>query len=388
MNASPDFGRHNPGQRLERRRSPRALSRVLIAAALFIAGCTPPAPPPAQGPRTVVVESPQPLSHGAVDVYAGSVRARVEADLAFRVAGKIASRAVDVGAHVQRGAVLAALDQEDARLDLAAAQSALKAAEADLWIAQNEQKRALELRTRGFISQSDVDKRKSAAMLARARRDQARAELDLTRNKSEYTTLRAETAGVVTAVLAEAGTVVGAGQPVVRVAVDGEREVLIQVPEGGASTLRGAKHVDIALYADASRRYAGRVREISPQADAQTRTQDVRVTIVGADAAVQLGATATVFAGEGLGRDSFRVPATALGNRDGHKAVVWRIAAGSDGALATQPVSVDVEQYLDDGVIVAGDLHAADRLISAGVHLLEPGMAVTPVERSALAAQQ
>lgn len=337
----------------------------------------------------MVVEAPQPLSHGAVDVYAGAVRARVEADLAFRVAGKIASRAVDVGAHVRRGAVLAALDQEDARLDLAAAQSALKAAEADLWIAQNEQKRALELRQRGFISESDLDKRKSAAMLARARRDQARAELDLTRNRSEYTTLKADAAGVVTAVLAEVGNVVGAGQPVVRVAVDGEREVVIQVPEGRAPALRATRNIGIALYADDSRRYGGRIREISPQADAETRTQEVRITIVGADAAaVPLGATATVYAGAGGGRDSFRVPATALGNRDGHQAVVWRVAAGSGGGLAAQPVPVEVEQYLDGAVIVAGDLHATDRLISAGVHLLEPGMAVTPLERSALAAQQ
>lgn len=330
-----------------------------------------------------MVESPQPLAQSMTDAYAGAVRARVEADLAFRVPGKIASRAVDVGMHVQRGAVLAVLDPEDARLNLAAAKAALAAAEADLWIAQNEQKRSLELQARGFISQSAVDKQKSTTMLARARLDQARAALDLARNQAQYTELKTDTAGVVTAVMAEVGNVVSAGQPVVRVAADGGREVLIQVPEGRAPALRAAKRISVVLYTDETRRYVGKIREINPRADAETRTQEVRVSIIAADAKVQLGATATVYVAGSGDNDSFRVPATALGNSDTQQAVVWRVETASDGALSAQPVPVAVREYLDDAVIVAGALHASDRLISAGVHLLVPGMAVAPVDRSA-----
>ncbi|MGB5147701.1 MAG: efflux RND transporter periplasmic adaptor subunit [Porticoccaceae bacterium] len=357
---------------------------VVLLAIVFLASCTDPAPP-VQDPRAVVVESPLPLAHSMIDAYAGAVRARVEADLAFRVSGKIVSRAIDVGTQVRRGAVLAVLDPQDARLNLAAAEAALAAAEADLWIAQSEHKRSVELRARGFISESAVDKEKSTAMLARARRDQARAELDLARNQSQYTELKADTAGVVTAVMAEVGNVVGAGQPVARVAADGGREVLIQVPEGRAPALRAARHISVVLYADATKRYAGKIREISPQADAQTRTQAVRVTIVGADAAVQLGATATVYVGGSAESDSFRVPATALGSTEAHQAVVWRVEAARDGGLSAQPVAVEIREYLDDAVIVAGELQTSDRLISAGVNLLVPGMAITPVDRTAKA---
>ena len=358
---------------------------VVLLAIAFVASCADPAPP-VQGPRAVVVESPQPLAHSMIDAYAGSVRARVEAELAFRVSGKIVSRAIDVGTQVRRGAVLAVLDPQDARLNLAAAKAALAAAEADLWIAQSEQKRSVELRARGFISQSALDKQKSTAMLARARRDQARAELDLAHNQSQYTELKADTAGVVTAVMAEVGNVVAAGQPVARVAADGGREVLIQVPEGRAPTLRAARHISVVLYADETKRYAGKIREISPQADAGTRTHDVRVTIVGADAAVQLGATATVHVRESGDSDRFRVPATALGSRDAQQAVVWRVETASDGGLFAQPVPVEIREYLNDAVIVAGEITASDRLISAGVHLLEPGMAIVPVDRIAKAA--
>lgn len=363
----------------------RARLQILLATVFLLAGCTDQVPP-ASGARAVVVESPQPLAQSMTDAYAGAVRARVEADLAFRVPGKIASRAVDVGMHVQRGAVLAVLDPEDARLNLAAAKAAVAAAEADLWIAQNEQKRSLELHARGFISQSVVDKQKSTTMLARARRDQARAELDLAHNQAQYTELKTDTSGVVTAVMAEVGNVVTAGQPVMRVAADGGREVLIQVPEGRAPALRAAKHINVALYADEARRYVGRIREISPQADAETRTQEVRVSIVAADAKVQLGATATVYVAGSGDNDSFRVPATALGSRDTQQAVVWRVETASDGGLSAQPVPVEVREYLDDAVIVAGALHASDRLISAGVHLLVPGMAIMPVDRTAKAA--
>lgn len=380
-------GRRNMpgGRRLDERVFQRIpLLAVSIATAL-LTSCTD-ATPPAPGARVVVVESPQPLAQSMTDAYAGAVRARVEADLAFRVPGKIASRAIDVGMHVQRGAVLAVLDPEDARLNLAAAKAAVAAAEADLWIAQNEQKRSLELQARGFISQSAVDKQKSATMLARARRDQARAELDLAHNQAQYTELKTDTAGVVTAVMAEVGNVVSAGQPVARVAADGGREVLIRVPEGRAPALRAAKHIHVALYADAARRYVGKIREISPQADAETRTQEVRVSIVAADAKVQLGATATVYVAGSGDNDSFRVPATALGNRDAQQAVVWRVETARDGALSAQPVPVEVREYLDDAVIVAGELHASDHLISAGVHLLVPGMAIMPVDRTTKAA--
>lgn len=373
------------GRRLDELVFHRIPLLVVSIATVLLAGCTDQVPP-AQAARAVVVESPLPLAHSMIDAYAGAVRARVEADLAFRVSGKIVSRAIDVGTQVRRGEVLAVLDPQDARLNLAAAEAALAAAEADLWIAQSEHKRSVELRARGFISESALDKQKSTAMLARARRDQARAELDLARNQSQYTELKADTAGVVTAVMAEVGNVVGAGQPVARVAADGGREVLIQVPEGRAPALRAAKHISVVLYADETRRYAGKIREISPQADPGTRTQDVRVTIVGADSAVQLGATATVHVRESGDSDRFRVPATALGNRDGQQAVVWRVETASDGGQFAQPVPVEIREYLNDAVIVAGEIQASDRLISAGVHLLEPGMAIVPVDRLTKAA--
>ena len=350
------------------------------------AGCSR-EPAPVNLPRPVVVEAPQPLGDiGGVDAFPGAVHARVEADLSFRVPGKIAERKVDMGARVQRGTVLAVLDPEDAQLNLSAARSAVKAAEADLWLAQEEEKRYRDLAARGHVGQSMVDQRGNTTKLAQARLDQARSQSNLAQNQSSYTRLTADATGVVTQVLAEPGNVVTAGQPVVRFAADGEREIRINVSESRFDALQKSEKLGIEIYNQPGKLYQGKLREINPQADPSTRTHEARITVIDPDASVQLGATATVML-VGAGSDhTFRLPATALGTLDKDRAVVWSVITGADSKMTVKPVPVQVVQYLDGVVIVAGALSAKDRLVTAGVHRLIDGMAVQPIDRAAKAA--
>lgn len=362
------------------------MSWLLLAAGVALsAGCSR-TTAPVNGPRAVVVEAPQSLSGAAgMELYPGSVHARLEADLSFRVPGKLAERKVDMGARVQPGSVLAVLDPQDARLSLDSARATLAAAEADLWLAQEEEKRYRELLARGHVGQSMVDQRANASKLAQARQGQAKAQLSLAQNQSRYTQLTADSAGVVTQVMAEAGNVLAAGQPVLRFAADGEREVHINVPEGRVEALRAAP-LHIEIFTQPGKRYAGAVRELNPQADPTTRMHAARITIVGADAAVPLGATATVAALAGGDAKTFRLPATALGALASKQAVVWVVKAGAEGASTVTPVPVQVLQYLNDAVLVTGTLAASDRLVTAGVHSLVDGMPVRPIERTAKAA--
>ncbi|MCC2656610.1 MAG: efflux transporter periplasmic adaptor subunit [Panacagrimonas sp.] len=356
-----------------------------------LAGCAA-KDPPVHAPRPVVVETPQALgASGAVEAYPGSVHARIEADLSFRVPGKISQRKVDMGQKVTPGMVLAVLDPQDANLNLDAASAALKAAEADAWLAAEEERRYRDLKERGHVGQSAVDQRINTSKLAQARLDQARSQLNLAQNQSRYTRLTADRAGVVTQVMAEPGNVVSAGQPVVRVAEDGEREVWIDVPEGRLDGIAQAQKIAIEIYSRPGKRYGARVREINPQADTATRTHQARVTILDPDSAVQLGVTATVVTVDAGDGKTFRLPATALGALPGGKPVVWTVTsapAAEDGApLETvKPVPVQVVQYLDGAVVVAGALTTQDRLVTAGVHRLVDGMRVRPIERAAKAA--
>lgn len=366
--------------------SPRSLWPLISLPVLLLAACSS-APPPAPAPRPVVVEAPQPMrGSGGFDSYPGTVHARVEADLSFRIPGKIAARKVELGTRVKPGMVLATLDPQDARLNLDAAQAAVAAAEADFWLSSEEEKRYADLKARGHVGQSMLDQRVNANRLAKARLEQARSQLDLARNQSRYTQLTADVDGVVTQVIGEPGNVVTAGQPVLRIAADGEREVRVAVPEGRVETLRNAPQLVVEIFTQPGSRYAAKVRDISPQADRATRTHEARVTVLQPDDKVQLGSTATVMLADADTGKTFRVPATALGALDQKHAAVWTVVASDNGGHTVKSVPVQVVQYLDGTVVVAGSISAQQRLVTAGVHLLVEGMAVQPIDRAAKAA--
>lgn len=352
------------------------LMQALLATAL-LAACSKPA---AEAPtlRPVVVEHPQPMVGAAGEVFPGSVRAREEADLSFRVAGKILQRRVDAGAEVKAGQVLATLDPADARLNTDAAKATLAAAEADVKLADADLRRHKELLDKGFISKSLYELRENTLQLAQARADQARSNLAVVANQSSYTTLTATKAGLITAVLAEAGQVVAAGQPVLRFAASGEREASISVPEGRIEALRAAPELGIALWAKPGKVYKGKLRFINLQADASTRTHDARVTIVDADDDVQLGMTVTAYLGARMDATLFRVPLSALAQVDG-KPVVWIVAGGGKA----HKLAVTVARYVEGFAIVGGALTPDMQLVSAGVQLLGEDQVVKAIARHA-----
>ena len=367
---------------------PKTVQSIAVVGlcALFLAACTQ-EPPPDKGPRRVVVEPPTPLvGPGSAQEYPGTLRARNETVLSFRVGGKISERRVELGSRVKAGDVIAVLDPEDAQLNLQAARAAVSAAKADVELASAEAKRYRDLKARGHVGQSAVDIRDNTLNLSEARLRQARSQLDLAQNQSSYTKLRADAAGVITQVMAEPGNVVTPGQPVVHFAPDGEREVKISVPEGQVDFLRSAPAIQVSLYSRRGETFKGQVRDITPQADQVTRTHEARITVVDVPENTPLGATASVLAIAPSDGRTFRLRSQALGNVDDQQAVVWTLADPTAPSTTAQPMPVEVLNYLDDAVIIKADLKPEDRLITAGVQRLRPGMAVAPIERSAEAA--
>jgi RND family efflux transporter MFP subunit len=339
----------------------RRTSALAIAAALAVAACGEKSPPPetkATGPRLVKA-----LKVGAGDTaqsnrYSGEVRARYESTLGFRTGGKIVARLVDAGAHVAAGQPLARLDPADAQL--AAAQ-----AEANRALAAAELKRTQDLRAKNFISQAALDAKETAAKAADA-------QAGLARNQAGYTTLTADAAGVIAAVLAEPGQVVAAGQGVFRLARDGEREVAIAIPETRVAGLRIGDKASVDLWA--GKAYAGVLRELSPAADAATRTFAARISIVDADPAVALGMTASVrFARDEGAR--IVVPLAAI-VQQGDRPTVWVI--GKDNAVAQRPI--EVERYGDGGAVLSGGLDPGELIVAAGAFKLTAGEKVRLAE--------
>ena len=345
---------------------------IYVAIVLLLAACSP-APsetPSAIRPVKTVVATAEPIDR--ISQYAGEVRARHEISLAFRVGGKIIDRQAEIGQQVQANDTLMQLDSGDLVLNEQALRAQLTAAQADRDQAQSKFNRAKALLARNLISRNDFDTLQGAYDTAQARVQQAESQLSGGTRQTGYAQLRTDQFGVITALHAEVGQVVAAGQSVVSLALPGEKEVAINVPENRRDELRIGEEVQISLWSAPGETYLGKVREIAPLADPLTRTYAVKITFVNPDAAVQLGMTASVRASQRLAVAAIRLPLTALIEHEG-QAAVWVV---DPKTLKVTRHPVQLGDFHGDQVVIASGLMPGQRVVIAGVHTLYPDQPV------------
>lgn len=349
---------------------------AVLAGAFALAGCAE-QEPEAPTVQPVVLAQAKSAAGTEMAAFAGEVKPRHEADLGFRITGKLVQRHVDVGARVKKGQPLARLDPSDVALQAEAAASALAATETEARYAKAEYERYQNLYRQKFVSESALDQKRNQFDANQAKYEQARANLAVTRNQAGYATLVAPEDGVITAVVAEAGQVVAAGAPVLKLARENEREVAISVPEHRIGELKRASKIAVALWANPQKVYAARVREIAPAVDPVTRTFAVRLAVVDADAAFQWGMTANVaLAGEGR-PGTVLLPLTAVYHAPDGKPAVWVY----DGVARTVALrGVTLGGYREDGVVVTDGVAAGEWIVAAGVNKLHAGQTVRPYE--------
>ncbi|MBB1604438.1 efflux RND transporter periplasmic adaptor subunit [Variovorax sp. UMC13] len=343
---------------------------VLLAVA--VAGCS--KPPPVEEPlRSVKVQTVGTSAFDTAPEFSAEVRARIESQLGFRVAGKILKRQAELGQHVQAGQVLAQLDPQDYRLAADAARAQQAAAVTNRDLASADLKRYRELRAQNFISGAELERREATFKSSQAQLDQAQAQLASQGNQASYTTLVADVAGVVTAIDAQPGQVVSAGTPVVRIAQDGARDVVFAVPEDRAALIRPGSAVTVRGWAGGAE-LEGKVREVAASADAVTRTYSVKVAI---DAATSPALGATVYARpkalSNAGAAVLKLPTSAL-RQEGSGSAVWVLDTATM-TVRSQPVQVATADG-NEAVIAAG-ITPGMQVVVAGVHVLSPGQKVT-----------
>ncbi|HEX2543653.1 MAG TPA: efflux RND transporter periplasmic adaptor subunit [Ramlibacter sp.] len=348
-----------------------SLAGVLLLPVLLL-GCSRPQPAP-EPIRAVKVITVGASNLQARYEFPGEVRARVESRLGFRVAGKITQRRAEVGQHVKAGTLLAQLDPQDYRLAADAARAQVAAAQTNRDLAAADYKRFQTLREQNFISGAELERRETALKAAQAQLEQAQAQLASQGNQARYTTLVADASGVITAVEAEPGQVVTAGTPVVRIAVDGPRDVVFSVPEDKVAGVRPGAEVSVRLWATSSE-LQGRVREVAASADPQTRTYPVKVSIEGAQQP-PLGATVTVLP-RGLSVAAapvIKIPTSAL-RQEGQGSAVWVLDRAT---MTVKSQLVQVATADGNEAVIGAGLEPGMTIVSAGVHVLAPGQKVT-----------
>jgi membrane fusion protein, multidrug efflux system len=298
--------------------------------------------------------------------YAAVVRPRIEADVAFRVGGKITERLVDAGARVTPGMALARLDPNDLELQQRAVAAQLTSARANATNARSDFQRYAQLRQGEWSTKQEYDRRRAVMESAEARVAELEAQLRVARNGAAYATLVADSAGIVTAALAEPGQVVAAGQPVLRVARLDALEVAAHIPEHQIAALNEAR-LTVELWALPGIQISGSLRELSPSADPTTRTYQARISLLEPPPAVQLGMTATLIASRPHDRPVARLPLSTLTQLDSTPAVWVVTPAGDSLELRT----VSIAGYTGQRVIITAGLEDGETVVTAGVHKLD-----------------
>ena len=344
-----------------------------LGAALLLAGCQAETAPAPHLERVVQVQRVAYQSSAGSREFVGTVRARYETDLGFRVAGKIVARVVNVGDRVRAGDVIARLDPQDLKLQVESAGAELAAARSSLSQAAADLQRYQTLKERGFAPVAELDRRKAANDEAEGRLARAQRSLDLARNQLDYAELKADADGVITAALAEPGQVVSIGQPVARLAHKGEKEAVVALPETWLGEVRESRAA-VTLWSDRERRYQARLRELSPQADPATRTYAARFTIFDADDGVAFGMTATVRLERAHETPVATLPLAAVLNRGSGPAVY--VVDGS-GPRTLKPVMVAA--FTEKAALVSAGIDDGDSVVTLGVQKLESGLKVRAV---------
>jgi RND family efflux transporter MFP subunit len=308
--------------------------------------------------------------------YSGEIKARREDTLGFQIAGRIQQRLVEVDDSVAAGAPLMRLDPIDATLNAQAALAQVDSARARCAQLKADLIRNQALAEKSYVGKSQLEKAQLDLDTAEQSLKAAQASYRVAANQTGYTTLKASAAGVVTAIDVEVGRVVQAGQVVIHIAEHGERELVVSIPESRVDELRNARGLSIELWADSSKHYAGRLRELAPDTDSITRTYDARISVLEADAAIRLGMTARLTVDLATPEGFRKLPLTAIYDPDGTPRV-WIVDPKTSRVA---PRVVTLAKLQKNAALVSAGLADRDIVVTAGVNLLHDGQQVRVAE--------
>ena len=348
-----------------------ALRASLLLSGLALAACKPAEKAEAPDPRPVRTVIAAHQDAGETVLLTGQVQAEDEAPVAFRIAGRMVERPVNVGDRVVQGQELAKLDPQNEVTALRSAQASLAAARAALTqtVAQFERQRTL--LAQGHTPRAQFDLAKKGMETAQSQVDDGEAQVQQAANRVSYTILTADAPGTITARGAEPGEVVQAGQMILQIARNEGRDAVFDVP---AQLLRSAPadaRITVTLADDATVKASGQVREVSPQADPVTRTFKVRVGLAGVPAAMRLGSTVngTLHLESAA---AISLPASAL-TESNRQPAVWVV---DPAKLTVSMRNVELVRHDPGTVVIAHGLDTGDIVVTAGVQALHPGQKV------------
>lgn len=316
----------------------------------------------------VPVEVARPRRAEMAAVYTGtaSIESERKAFVIPKVKGEIRAVLADEGQRVRDGQVLARLDGDQLRLEVALAEATLRKLERDY-------ARNTELQARGLVSATAIDN-------LRYELDAAKASWDLARLQLSWTEIRSPIAGTVTLRndVVKVGNVVaptgggneGGGNALFTIENLDSLIVRVNVPERELAKLSVGQVAELTLDAVPGRTFTGRVALISPYVDAATATFPVRIEVTDSERQLRPGMFARVAIVYERKPDALQIPRTALLEDDG----LIRVFVVEDGKAAERELRLGLlnGSYVE----VVDGLKGEEQVIVVGHAAVKSGSAV------------
>ncbi len=349
-----------------------AIALVAVAAWISMRGEKPVASAATSQAPVVTVVTPGQSVVARTVTATGSLAARVDMPVGVVGEGGMVTQVlVQPGDWARAGQVLAVLERSVQAEQVRSLAAQVEVSRADAKLAQAQLDRAKALVGRGFISAADIDQRTATRDAANARVNVAIAQLGEQRARTGRLDIRAPAAGLVLTRTVEPGQIVGSGSGVLfRMAKDGEMELQAQVAESDLALLRAGNSAMIRPIGSTAQ-FAGRVWQVSPVIDPQTRQGIARVAIP-YNPAIRPGGFAAVTITNGSGSAPLLPESAVLSDTTG--SYVYIVNAKDQAERRT----VTVGQVSDAGVAVTSGLQGNEKIVTSAGAFLTPGQKVKP----------
>ena len=319
--------------------------------------------------RSIAVVTAHPVRRTIVPQlhFSGSLDPEWQAQVAAKVDGRLEKVYVHEGDRVEKGQVLAILEQMDTDANLLSAKGSFLDAQTSLRKAETDLARYEKLYATGAVSQQVVDDYRFARDNAAAKLEAARGSLQGMESKAAGTVVTAPADGIVAKRFYQEGYYAKAGTPLFAIADISMLKTIIHIPEGQVTGVRVGNEADIALPAYPGKKLVGKITRIAPVADLPAHTFAAEVSVDNSE-----GLLAGVYANVSLigepREQVLTIPMHAIVMRDDQQTV---FVADAQGVVQRRVLALG---YSDDKVAeVLSGLDENDTIVVEGHNKLREG---------------
>ena len=319
--------------------------------------------------RSIAVVTAHPVRRTIVPQlhFSGSLDPEWQAQVAAKVDGRLEKVYVHEGDRVEKGQVLAILEQMDTDANLLSAKGSFLDAQTSLRKAETDLARYEKLYATGAVSQQVVDDYRFARDNAAAKLEAARGSLQGMESKAAGTVVTAPADGIVAKRFYQEGYYAKAGTPLFAIADISMLKITIHIPEGQVTGVKVGNEADIALPAYPGKKLVGKITRIAPVADLPAHTFAAEVSVDNSE-----GLLAGVYANVSLigepREQVLTIPMHAIVMRDDQQTV---FVADAQGVVQRRVLTLG---YSDDKVAeVLSGLDEKDIIVVEGHNKLREG---------------